>query len=218
MYRKFDLRGIQPKNSRKDGANPDDICTSSPSLEFDATPPIQLLNTSKTSNVNCSIGLLLSHRCARTISLLRSHHLVVPTAIIMSVGDQFSNREVLRNVNPFSFAKCLTEDGDIDVEKFFERKRHQFNYESDTDYGIDDDKNVGGPKKRAPRIPILARRNENGDLQVIPPTQSMWYVLYVSAPNIPCKRFQCKFRRRFRMPYQSFVELVAYAQAGNWFP
>jgi hypothetical protein len=72
-------------------------------------------------------------------------------------------------------------------------------------------------KKRQKRI-ILARRSENGTLEEIPPTDSLWYNLYISCPQTEDNRFLQKFRRRFRLPYHKFLELVEEARLENWFP
>ena len=116
-----------------------------------------------------------------------------------------------------SLSACYTEDCVLDVERYKKRRRMQ----NDDDHWADDfDDAIDKPKKtRSKKRPILARRTETGELEEIPPTQSMWYILYVGgAANVECKRFQNKFRRRFRMPYATFLELVSDAKAGNWFP
>ena len=116
-----------------------------------------------------------------------------------------------------SLSACYTEDCVLDVERYKKRRRMQ----NDDDHWADDfDDAIDKPKKtRSKKRPILARRTETGEPEEIPPTQSMWYILYVGgAANVECKRFQNKFRRRFRMPYATFLELVSDAKAGNWFP
>ena len=65
---------------------------------------------------------------------------------------------------------------------------------------------------------ILARRSENRDLGSIPLTESMWYHAYISCPQTNDRRFQQKFRRRFRLPYKNFLQFVEDATEGNWFP
>ena len=122
-----------------------------------------------------------------------------------------------RNFPTMSLSACYqTEDGVLDVERYKKRRRMQ----NEEEYWPDDfdDATNKTKKKRSKKRPILARRTETGELEEIPPTQSMWYILYVSAANVECKRFQHKFRRRFRMPYATFLELVMDAKAGNWFP
>jgi hypothetical protein len=39
------------------------------------------------------------------------------------------------------------------------------------------------------------------------PRRSMWYDVYVMHPQVDNARFQALFRRRFRLPYKSFVSL-----------
>ena len=72
-------------------------------------------------------------------------------------------------------------------------------------------------KKRQKRI-ILTHLLENGTLEEIPPTDSLWYNLYISCPQTEDNRFLQKFRRRFRLPYHKFLELVEEARLENWFP
>ena len=106
--------------------------------------------------------------------------------------------------------------------------RRQRIFDVEDEYGsseleptVDPAKNDPPPRreyrKRSKRI-ILGRRTEDGTLEQIPPTESMWYQLYVSCPQTGDKRFETKFRRRFRVPYQSFLELVEDAYANDWFP
>jgi hypothetical protein len=86
----------------------------------------------------------------------------------------------------------------------------------DDDY-FESMKDAPTKKKRRAKAPILARRTENGEVEEILPTESLWYILYISNPNTDCHRFQQKFRRRFRMPHSTFIGLVADDMAGNWF-
>mmetsp|Transcript_46389 Transcript_46389/g.97498 ORF Transcript_46389/g.97498 Transcript_46389/m.97498 type:complete len:208 (-) Transcript_46389:927-1550(-) len=47
-------------------------------------------------------------------------------------------------------------------------------------------------KKRQERF-VLARRNGEGELEDIPPTESHWYQLYISCPQVNDRRFLQKF-------------------------
>ena len=73
-------------------------------------------------------------------------------------------------------------------------------------------------KKKRKKHMILARRTENGKLEAIPPTESMWYHAYISCPQSGDIRFMNKFRQRFRLQYESYLEFVEDAKEGNWFP
>ena len=59
----------------------------------------------------------------------------------------------------------------------------------------------------------------SGTYLPLPPKQSTWYRLYVSRdPGTMTTSFLKKFRRRFRLPYQEYLNLVNNARNGNWFP
>ena len=52
----------------------------------------------------------------------------------------------------------------------------------------------------------LRSRNEEGELVPITPRDTQWYINYVSHPQVNNNRFRKKFRRRFRMSYDSYLE------------
>ena len=51
----------------------------------------------------------------------------------------------------------------------------------------------------------------------INPKDSCWYINYILQPRLAIKKFHCKFRRRFRLPYREFLELVDYVSSHNIF-
>lgn len=72
-------------------------------------------------------------------------------------------------------------------------------------------------KTREKRI-ILARRTPEGVLEAIPPTESLWWHMYIGCPQYDDSRFLHKFRKRFRIPYAQFTSFVEEAKEENWFP
>ena len=58
---------------------------------------------------------------------------------------------------------------------------------------------------------------ETGRIVKLAPTDSNWYKLYVSGRPAEAHGL-AKFRRRFRLPYHKYLELVADAKAQDWFP
>ena len=134
-----------------------------------------------------------------------------------SDGDDESDNELIVP----SFSSCFV-NGDVDELRFLQRRRvlnrreMMEDAEDDDYFGVVND--APTKKKRRAKAPILAKRTENGELEEIRPTESLWYILYISNPNTECNCFQEKFRCRFRMPHSSFIELVADAKTGNWFP
>lgn len=116
-----------------------------------------------------------------------------------------------------SLGDCFSAISNLIEEKYLQRRKLQVKEDAafDDEEGIPD---KAPPKKRSKRMPILARRTENGELEEIPPTESMWYSQYVSTPNVSSKRFQQKFCRRFRLPFSAFNDFVAYIKDGNYLP
>ena len=56
----------------------------------------------------------------------------------------------------------------------------------------------------------MARRTEDGDLEILTPKESTWWLYYVHNSLLLEDRYhQNKFRSRFRLPYQNYLELVA---------
>ena len=70
-------------------------------------------------------------------------------------------------------------------------------------------------EKRSRNV-CLQYMNEAGALHPLIPTKSNWYFLYISNPSLT-KSFHVKFRRRFRLPYDKFCELLQEASENNWF-
>jgi len=130
----------------------------------------------------------------------------------------------LRDVHNTSLLQCYT-DGRFDASKFIQLRKREYDNDFDAsaellssdDWGENDPPTTKEKQKRQKRI-ILARRTEDGELEEIPPTESLWYHAYVSCPQVGDKRFLDKFRRRFRLPYHSFLQFVEDAKEGEWFP
>lgn len=138
--------------------------------------------------------------------------------------------EVDSLARPTSLLRCFDADnGDLDLTELSHHMMKQADAVDNKLYGIlfrnpQDDEDAGGGdeetplKKRRKRRPILARRNEDGELEAITPRDSWWHMLYVDCPMLDDDRFHKKFRRRFRLPYEQYRELVNDAVEGNWFP
>ena len=136
--------------------------------------------------------------------------------------------EVASLERPTSLLRCF-DDGELDL---VELSRHMMKQADAVENKLNnillgnpqdneeagDDNEETPPKKRHKRKPILARRNEDGQLEAITPRESWWYMLYVDCPMLDDDRFHKKFRRRFRLPYEQYRELVNDAVEGNWFP
>jgi hypothetical protein len=118
--------------------------------------------------------------------------------------------------------------GSVDIQQYLkmmmdEHDHHEvevFNsmIHDDEDYHTEDEDDAPKEKKRRKKRIILARRNENGQLEAIPPKESLWWHMYVACPQEDDSRFLRKFRRRFRHPYAQFKWFVEEARKEKWFP
>ena len=115
------------------------------------------------------------------------------------------------NITMVGFGPCFNDDGNFDFDSYLlsRSKRRREEEDDEDDVNDEDDK----PKKRPFRSRNYAGYDPNDALN------SEWYRRYVSEAQSPRnKKHLSKFRRRFRMPYINFVNLVKEARDGNWFP
>jgi hypothetical protein len=124
--------------------------------------------------------------------------------------------------HPTSLLDCYT-NGRFDSTKWLKQKqrRHDDEYINvlDLQNNNSNDPPTQHERKKRQKHIILARRSEDGELEeAIPPKESMWYNLYIACPQVQDARFLKKFRRRFRLPYNSFLEFVEDAKENEWFP
>ena len=125
------------------------------------------------------------------------------------------------NNGVLSLADCINIDGELEPEKFANllemeeaeaiaenvlfsdlRKR-----ESEEEEGAEPP-----PKKKQRSRSAKSLRpyyfNETGQMVFLKPTQTFWYLSYVSKPPTEDERWQAKFRRRFRLPHSEFIEML----------
>jgi hypothetical protein len=68
---------------------------------------------------------------------------------------------------------------------------------------------LGGMKRKRRRNGAVFYMTDDGQTEVLPATASTWYRIYVEHPALDNKAFHKKFRRRFRMPYEQYMNIVA---------
>ena len=61
------------------------------------------------------------------------------------------------------------------------------------------------------------KRDSTGTLVPIAPQDTIWWQVYIAHPPLNKKRYHEKFRRRFRMPYQQYLELLEDVKANSLF-
>jgi hypothetical protein len=124
---------------------------------------------------------------------------------------------------PRSVLECVRPDGALDARKFAAYQQRQ----GDETLArlraaverVDEAAEVPPSRKRSrSSIGGLSYVEiETGHTVKLEPTESTWYKLYVSGRPAEAHGL-AKFRRRFRLPYDKYLELVADAKAQGWFP
>lgn len=136
--------------------------------------------------------------------------------------------------SPKEYWDCLDSDGLIDSAKYsvflseqqqHEAKRSSKFQEAMTEMCLyqtmacdeEDDSNTNKAPKKRRKKGIVFYVDSQGKRKLLPPTMSMWYNLYCRQLDdderspFTLRRFQTKFRRRFRMPYDSYKQLCTIA-------
>jgi hypothetical protein len=84
----------------------------------------------------------------------------------------------------------------------------------------DDENEYEEPKVKKSRKrmkSVMEYLDNKGERQPLLPADTIWYKCYVQGP-VRSPKFEAIFRRRFRLPYDSFLALVQDAKDGKWFP
>ena len=107
-----------------------------------------------------------------------------------------------------SLCSCLDNDGNFDPAKVAQYQNQRCQY-----FDEDEEEEVVVLKKRK----FAHRHYEGYDPQSA--LCSEWYKSYVKYPEKQrTVTFHTLFRRRFRMPYKSYRDIVAEARNDDWFP
>jgi hypothetical protein len=136
------------------------------------------------------------------------------------MGSPLSVPYLVGNSGPKSINHCIGEDGWIDPVLFMEYRRKS--HDEWTQFlrvvekkrrALANEKDAEPAKKRTRRYKAnkLEMVDASGNTIAADPKVSPWYLLYVnpSLSNLENKKFHAKFRRRFRLPYENYEELLA---------
>ena len=103
---------------------------------------------------------------------------------------------------------CLDNDGNFDPAKFAQYRNQRCQY-----FDEDEEEELVVPKKWK----FALCHYEGYDPQSA--LCSEWYNTYVKHPEKQrTVTFYTLFRKRFRMPYKSYLDIVAEARNDDWFP
>lgn len=116
---------------------------------------------------------------------------------------------------PLSFRDCLV-DGQINLARYIVYRRRQYqdeDYEDDIHQirmnkrKRDQPKPYRKKKKRAVKKHDIQVRDKDGSIRSATFRDSTWHNLYVAVPP-SCNRRKKVFRKRFRLPYEVFLEMT----------
>ncbi|KAI2512197.1 Plant transposon protein [Fragilaria crotonensis] len=138
--------------------------------------------------------------------------------------NQFLDPDELR---PKTILACMSPNGLIDISKFVRYQRYMV--DCCRDLLVDEVVPPSAqPSSTTPlQQPATRKRGRtnvceyidaDGQLHRLTPFKSNWYLLYILHPATTQRTFQKKFRRRFRLPFLQFLELLAESKEKNWFP
>jgi DDE superfamily endonuclease len=120
---------------------------------------------------------------------------------------------------PSSLLDCMEDNGTLNAEKYLQYTARESEFEEClmqwTLQSIIKDQKIDNRKKkktcRAKRTQKALRPyyfDNKGRKVVLRPRQTLWYMMYVMNPALDSNKFNVKFRRRFRMSYESFKRLL----------
>ena len=127
----------------------------------------------------------------------------------------------LSDNRPSSVLDCFNEDFELDEAKYLSMLDYQLDEQgelqsiiafinnlSDVDEGSGEE--LKEPTPKSVKTPLVHRRDlVTGALIPMTPMEMPWFAEYCSDRDRECsRRFEKKFRRRFRMPYSEFWKLV----------
>ena len=121
------------------------------------------------------------------------------------------------NPPPLTLTHCIV-DGNINIGRYCIYKRRQALHDkcvvmrhnkrrSHSEDTLLPDKKRVKTHRSIKRYKVLVREND-GCLREIRPEDTLWYLLYVKHPPLNDRLIR-QFRRRFRIPYEAFLNLSA---------
>jgi len=133
---------------------------------------------------------------------------------------------------PATIADCLDSEGNVDADKHRRLLREEADFVAlhqaecaaafvkcivEDDDDDCDDRGQPDAKRRRGERGALFYADTDGIRRVLPPFKSLWHNMYIDKPSLDTPQFHVKFRKRFRMPYSSYLELVEKVNNSNLF-
>jgi hypothetical protein len=119
-----------------------------------------------------------------------------------------------QNTMATCFLDCFHANGEIDINAYQQIVQRN-NIEAEQ--YLEALEKMGHDTAVQKKIKRKHRSKKQRHCQRVLPHESLWYNVYVNNPPLTLS-FQKKFRRRFRLPYQQYLELLEDSRRNNWFP
>ncbi|CAB9525869.1 Plant transposon protein [Seminavis robusta] len=132
-----------------------------------------------------------------------------------------------------SLCDCIDNDGNINLEKYrlymsqeddkedLEESKLQSFYMEDSDSEGETTKATRGSSTSRKRRTVKSIKpyyfDSEGNKVTLVPKQTVWYLMYVVSPALDCPKFMKKFRRRFRLPYSEYLDLLETTESNDMF-
>jgi len=131
-----------------------------------------------------------------------------------------------REESCYSLLDCLSEDGELDVEKYLARQGEisLFDMSLLMERGVVGNDGQINPVQRRPFTPrkrhsmFYQIETSSGLMRAATPADCQWYKMYIEYPMINVPKFHVVFQHCFRLPYAQFVQLLRDAHEKDWFP
>ena len=135
---------------------------------------------------------------------------------------------------PRSILDCIDEDGEVDMEMVLFVQRSQMQQmdeldewaallaeeeEAEAKESAAETKSVATSrsKRSVKKHNTLLYRDTDGTVKPLTWDKSLWYLNYIENPRPNDSKWNDKFRKRFRMPFEAFIELGIIAEASPKF-
>jgi hypothetical protein len=139
---------------------------------------------------------------------------------------------ILNDERPSSLLECEGAECEIDNEKYEEFKRKEAELEEaeknvffafvPVEEEVPDNNNRKRPpakkrKKKSCKSLQPYYFDDEGNIKYLLPTETVWYYAYGRRANPPEGKLAAKFRRRFRLPYPAYLDLLAKVESADEF-
>ena len=124
-----------------------------------------------------------------------------------------------------SVLRCFDDNGEFNIELYLKekKKRRAASLEEQLEccmVAAAEEESIEKSRKRPTRDTrgqMPKKVLEDGTIVPLEPQETIWWTLYVSNPALSNTLFRRKFRRRFRMPYEQYLELLEDVKSNELF-